>query len=577
MAIPTELAGQARQFLSELFSDLPEDDGFCVFTIPGRRGRRFKSSDLDAAVTFATQSSVENVYVETSFGKLALGDKRIRAAESHGIVGLWIDFDIAGEGHQAAKSYAPNQQAVHDAIDRLPLAPTLVIDSGHGIQAWWLFNEPLEFTSPEEHASGADLALRWTSTVRKETERDGWTIDSTGDLARLMRLPGTMNVKNPNDPVPVVYTTWGSGQRYNPEDFEGYLVEPDYQMPGIALVDKNLVFDPDANPPFAKFDVAMANDAKFKKTWERKRKDLGRDLGDGRVGDQSPSVYDMSLVAQAVGYGWTDQEIVDLIIAHRRKYGDPLKLDSAGRIRADYFHTAISKARAKSKLQESAQDAQTAVRSGDPEALSAVREEVLSVVSAQLGVNITKVVRYAGEKPVYELWIDNQGAMVGDSGAMMSQSRVRQAIVDASPYAYATKVKEFIWDDICRSLLSIAEIADMGEEQTSAGLVESWLQDYLDRFSPSDDIPAAVLARRPFIVNQQATYVFMDHLKNWLFAKRMENVAQRDLSVALKRYGAVPQKYNVLMPDGKRTTRYVWLLPDKTPVAAPQQAVGATP
>ena len=39
-------------------------------------------------------------------------------------------------------------------------------------------------------------------------------MDATWDLARVMRVPGTMNVKDPNDPRPVLLLS-SDGPRYN--------------------------------------------------------------------------------------------------------------------------------------------------------------------------------------------------------------------------------------------------------------------------------------------------------------------------------------------------------------------------
>jgi len=90
------------------------------------------------------------------------------------------------------------------------------------------------------------------------------------------------------------------------------------------------VLDPNANPPFEKFDLLCEIEPKFRASWDHKRADFD---------DQSCSVYDQSLANFAALTRWPDQEIANLLIAHRRKHGADLKL------RADYFERTIRTAR----------------------------------------------------------------------------------------------------------------------------------------------------------------------------------------------------------------------------------------
>ena len=76
--------------------------------------------------------------------------------------------------------------------------------------------------------------------------------------------------------------------------------------------------------------MLFRSNPKAKASWDRKRSDLQ---------DQSASAYDMSLAMYAAQANWTDQEIVDLLIASRRKHGDDLKL------RLDYFERTLAKVR----------------------------------------------------------------------------------------------------------------------------------------------------------------------------------------------------------------------------------------
>jgi len=93
--------------------------------------------------------------------------------------------------------------------------------------------------------------------------------------------------------------------------------------------DSTLTVRPDAEPPAEKMAALLANAITFRRTWEHRR--------DRRW---SLSEYDLSLASFAAAVGWSDQEIADLIVAHRRKYGETRK-----GLRVDYLRRTIAKAR----------------------------------------------------------------------------------------------------------------------------------------------------------------------------------------------------------------------------------------
>lgn len=95
----------------------------------------------------------------------------------------------------------------------------------------------------------------------------------------------------------------------------------------------DLVFERNAKPPRDKLKKALRSD-KFRKTWEHRRDNLT---------DDSLSGYDESLAGLTVGYGWDDQEIVNLGIAFSREHGD--EKDLTKRLRPDYWRLTLSKAR----------------------------------------------------------------------------------------------------------------------------------------------------------------------------------------------------------------------------------------
>ena len=75
------------------------------------------------------------------------------------------------------------------------LPPSLIVDSGHGLQPWWLFKKPWIFRDDEERREAQTLVGRFQATLQVIAEDHGWRIDNTSDLARVMRPAGTWNRK----------------------------------------------------------------------------------------------------------------------------------------------------------------------------------------------------------------------------------------------------------------------------------------------------------------------------------------------------------------------------------------------
>jgi hypothetical protein len=133
------------------------------------------------------------------------------------------DIDIAGEAHKK-KALPETMEQARELADSLGVDPTLSVDSGHGLQAYWLFSEPWIFTDDDEREQARQLIERFQAALRRNAEAAGWTLDATHDLARVLRLPGTINYKLKGQPTPAKLLD-ASGPRYS-RDALAALVEP---------------------------------------------------------------------------------------------------------------------------------------------------------------------------------------------------------------------------------------------------------------------------------------------------------------------------------------------------------------
>jgi hypothetical protein len=330
---------EAHRFLSDLFGegmagahrsggDPAVGAVTNLWTAPDRQSHFFPPDQLEAAAETAVALSADHdVYVASALlhARVRGGPGRGVAADAVAIPALPADVDVAKLG--AKKPYFPSRAAALSFLLGLVLVPSLFVWTGGGYHAWWLFRELWWFADPADHAAAAALLKRWQRYLQQQAKALGVAIDSTFDAARLLRIPGTINHRHGS----VVRIERATGRRYNPGDFEEFVAAIPADAAALEpLVSNGLRLDPNAKPPEPQFSILYARNPRFALSWDRERPDLV---------DQSASGYDMSLAHFAVRAGWTDQEVVDLLIASRTRHGNDPKL------RLDLFSRTIQRAR----------------------------------------------------------------------------------------------------------------------------------------------------------------------------------------------------------------------------------------
>lgn len=146
-----------------------------------------------------------------------LGHRRGGAEDCLCISALWADLDVEGPNHKGGHRLPPTMEAARKILDDFPLPPSAVIKSGGGLQPWWFLAEPIGV----DEARG--ILRLWGATWAELGRRRGWHVDNVFDVARVMRLPGTVNRKT--EPVAVTGKVCWT-RRYNLSDFEPHMIEP---------------------------------------------------------------------------------------------------------------------------------------------------------------------------------------------------------------------------------------------------------------------------------------------------------------------------------------------------------------
>ena len=221
-----------RSWLDLLYSGAP--GWVSAVTLPGGQSRFFTTEPegLDRAVGYlARMATTTNVYTGCCTLIREPVSGRGGASEALAVPALWADLDVAGDGHAevTGRLPLPDRDQALMIIAGLP-APTAVVDSGHGWQVWWLLDKPMLITDKLHginnkgmEATDKDLVRRWGLTLAELGRRVGFHVDRVGDLARILRPPGTVNRKR--KPVPVRLVECHPQRRYSPQELAGHCVD----------------------------------------------------------------------------------------------------------------------------------------------------------------------------------------------------------------------------------------------------------------------------------------------------------------------------------------------------------------
>jgi hypothetical protein len=184
-------------------------------------------ADLDTLAQRTIEESQRwNEYYSVNAGRADCQPKqghRLRQTDIVVVPGLLGDWDGGWGEHKGEALHLPETvEELLAFLHGLPTPPSLIIDTGGGVHTYHLFAEPWVLTTPEDRAAFLDLAARFEETVEGwAAERHGWTSTSifTTDLARVLRLPGTINHKYGTIVTPIETT----GPRTTPEALLAWL------------------------------------------------------------------------------------------------------------------------------------------------------------------------------------------------------------------------------------------------------------------------------------------------------------------------------------------------------------------
>ncbi len=169
--------------------------------IGGLKGKRFSNIPIAgavAAITTAETLSNDGVDVYFALARFDTPDSRtadnaIGASEFHLDIDCGSDKAAKGAGYKTKKEASSALTEFCNKAGLLP--PTHIVDSGNGLHVYWALDRELP----------KDEWQRMARKLKELTTRHGLLADPTrtADIASVLRMPGTMNWKDPSNPKPV--------------------------------------------------------------------------------------------------------------------------------------------------------------------------------------------------------------------------------------------------------------------------------------------------------------------------------------------------------------------------------------
>lgn len=275
-----------RNFLEVLFGKcFKQHQGFFEYRLIRNKGevkQRFYAS-LDEALGDSVLSELRalneqgwNIFFGASPRMRKSGEK----ADIAHVATFWADLD--------GKDYPGGKAEALEKLLNFEITPTAIVDSGHGYHGYWVLSEVVVVSDPKQ-LEGCMLGIERVLGS-----------DSVHNLDRVMRLPGFVNMKYLNEPLPCVLLEeyFHPELYYELDDFKRYWVDPGSQTRAITLGDI-----PNEVP--SRFEKLLESDRKLSATWHGTRK---------LPNDSSRSGYDMSLAQQLKQHNFSNEEIAAVLL-----------------------------------------------------------------------------------------------------------------------------------------------------------------------------------------------------------------------------------------------------------------------
>lgn len=589
-------------FLREVYGSKKLNGWLLVWQLRSKLSNWFQS--IESAAEFA--SGRDDTYFGLGLSPTERGSHlRCKADEVLTVPGIWIDVDFQSPAHKH-ESLPPDIQSVVSLIKDMP-PPTVSVNSGFGLHVYWLFEEPLSFADAAERKKFAQLVVGWQGWVQAKGKQKNWKVDSTADLARVLRLPGTFNCKIENSKVEAKIVKSG-GPRYTFAELEGWLGKHSDELATMFPVASS---EPDSTIRPARPHTTASEWGKILDgVGEGERNTTAAKL----IGAELASMRDLH-DAKSVIRKW---EFIKLWNANnrppmphdelRRTFESILRLERRKQQRGDSeFSDAVMHAPAAPPpiTNAAAVDAnaeRTVGRDAEPERPTGEaratrktktptpaptpagetvdRQRTVDHLRQTLDIPLLEVLIRGSENPSFYVAVEDSDGLpleirVGPSADFLSQDKFRAALYGAILHSIPIFAKP-LWVEITNRLGVIARRVHVSEDTRSAQLRE-WMRSYLEAYPPAavkhqdeeeftkkeleDKIRSAFKDSQPYWDDGNLYVNPHDMLKHIAVHYKSEAPTLKDLKYRLSEIGWTGKSYVRRYPKPSTLKREYWTGP----------------
>ncbi|MFC1513447.1 phage/plasmid primase, P4 family [candidate division KSB1 bacterium] len=156
------------------------------------------SKDSHASMNFhsTVETAVDEAYdlckqgISTYFGVNPRRDKGGKKSNIQFVSSFHADIDYGSEGHGKKMNHESYDEAIA-TIKGFHLTPTYIIHSGNGFHCYWVLENPV---------SVEDVGVNILENINKSLLAELKGDMGTHDISRVLRVPGTVNFKDPKNP-----------------------------------------------------------------------------------------------------------------------------------------------------------------------------------------------------------------------------------------------------------------------------------------------------------------------------------------------------------------------------------------
>jgi len=220
------VAGSGRGFVTLSYTQDPKTKFL--------KSECFPASDRDLILDRAASLSKKSqVYfgINRRSHSLSLGERG-----GNGDIGnisiIGMDIDVS-DPKEPDKELPQSQEEALTLLETFTLKPSFTISSGVGVHAYWALNEEIEITDDQERKDAQELVRSFYRGFAEFAHP--LKFDSTHDLSRMLRFPGSWNFKDPENPKQVVFLSENPERTYSISEIKRVGIAKQTSMPKQSL------------------------------------------------------------------------------------------------------------------------------------------------------------------------------------------------------------------------------------------------------------------------------------------------------------------------------------------------------